>query len=319
MIQDPIVSIVMPAYNAEKYIQQSIDSVLHQTYANWELIIINDGSTDRTAEIVRQNMIRDSRIVLIDQINKKQAGARNSGLRASRGEWIAFLDADDIWLSDKLKIQIKGRDFADVIYTGGTILYEDQHREEAYPIEEGFFSSTEMYMKLYLKNPIPNLSVLMKRKWIDKIGLQNESLEVVGCEDWEYWIRLAKNGATFYGIPDKLFIYRIHSGGVSRNTLKMKMAEIYAKGLNIDATILPQVIMKKFNNLVIQIINRLLVADRKDDAFKFMSFLNEKQLNKYSTTRFMSNLLPAVSGKYILYLTQPYQFYKDVGRRLFGK
>ena len=120
----PLVSIIMPAYNTEKYIQASIDSVLNQTFTNWELIIINDGSTDSTVEIVKENQKRDHRIILINQVNKKQAAARNAGFKISKGEWIAILDSDDLWVNNKLEIQLESCEKADVIYSSGIFYYE---------------------------------------------------------------------------------------------------------------------------------------------------------------------------------------------------
>src|SRR5687768_13986927 len=102
----PLVSVIMPAYNVEKFIQQSIDSVLGQTFSSWELIIIDDGSTDNTVPIVEENQARTDKILLIRQENKKQAAARNAGLRIAKGRWIAFLDSDDIWLPNKLEVQL---------------------------------------------------------------------------------------------------------------------------------------------------------------------------------------------------------------------
>jgi len=119
-MQSNLVSVIMPAYNAEKYIAESIESVLAQTYEQWELLIIDDGSADRTKAIAESYAVRDERIQYIFQLNGKQGRARNKGIAAAHGEMIAFLDADDIWLPSKLEVQVaemkeKGADlvFAD--------------------------------------------------------------------------------------------------------------------------------------------------------------------------------------------------------------
>ncbi len=100
----PLVSVIMPAYNAEKYISKSIQSVLEQTYQNWQLIIVNDGSKDDTSSIIK--CFDDKRIRLIEQENSGVSKARNTGIEYSDGEYIAFLDSDDIWLDKKLEVQV---------------------------------------------------------------------------------------------------------------------------------------------------------------------------------------------------------------------
>ena len=104
MVNKPLVSIIMPAYNAEKTILESIESVLRQTYRNWELIVVNDGSKDSTSAVVLA--IRDERVRLIEQENAGVANARNNGINNSTGEYIAFLDSDDLWVEEKLERQI---------------------------------------------------------------------------------------------------------------------------------------------------------------------------------------------------------------------
>ena len=101
-----LVSIITPCYNGEKYISETIESVLAQTYLDWEMIIIDDGSKDSSAEIIRRYCARDDRIILLQQPNAGSAAARNNGIGHAEGQYIALLDADDIWLPDFLKKQI---------------------------------------------------------------------------------------------------------------------------------------------------------------------------------------------------------------------
>src|SRR5262249_23306047 len=102
-----VVSIIMPAYNAGKYIADSIQSVLAQTYSDWELIVVDDGSADNTASIVQQFVTRDSRINYFFQENGRLGKARNTGIKEARGALIAFLDSDDLWLETKLELQLQ--------------------------------------------------------------------------------------------------------------------------------------------------------------------------------------------------------------------
>src|SRR5437763_14589481 len=102
----PTVSVIIPAFNAELYIGAAIQSVISQSFQDWDLIVVNDGSTDATPTIVSDFARRDPRIRLINQQNGKLAKARNSGIAAASGEFIAFLDADDVWVPDKLEKQV---------------------------------------------------------------------------------------------------------------------------------------------------------------------------------------------------------------------
>ena len=101
-----LASIIIPAYNAERYISEAIESVINQTYTNWELIIVNDGSTDNTEKIAQSYAQKDSRITYITQENKGVSVARNIGYNASKGDYLGFLDADDYWLPDNLDEKI---------------------------------------------------------------------------------------------------------------------------------------------------------------------------------------------------------------------
>lgn len=119
---NPLVSVIIPAYNVEKYIGESIASVLGQTFTNWELIIINDGSTDKTQEVVEQ-FLTDKRIVLVNQQNKGVSAARNKGLSLSHGDYISFLDGDDLWNPEFLREMVNAK--AQFAYCGYTWRLKD--------------------------------------------------------------------------------------------------------------------------------------------------------------------------------------------------
>lgn len=229
----------MPAYNADRYILQSIKTVFNQTFQNWELIVIDDGSTDKTRHIVKELQENDERIIYFHQENKKLSAARNSGLEIAKGKYIAFLDSDDLWEPDKLKKQIKVIQNTDVdlVYSDGYILNDETKILHPYPTISGHFNGAQMYQMQFFQNYIPVLSVIFKKEWINIIGKQDEKL-IFGCEDWDYWLRMAKNGATFYGMPEKLFKYRVHEGGMSRKITQMKLAEFTALHNNIDYRLL---------------------------------------------------------------------------------
>jgi glycosyltransferase involved in cell wall biosynthesis len=209
----------MPAYNAEKYIGEAIQSVLAQTHSNWELIVIDDGSTDGTADAVRRIAANETRITYLFQENSRLGKARNNAIQHSSGNLIAFLDSDDIWLPQKLEIQLRTQKNtnADVIFTGAHIFWEDNVSDEtkAFPIVPGMHPGNEMLDLLLKLNFIPVMSVMMKREAFDTAGPFEEAAAYHGCEDYDLWLKLAKRGALFYGIEEKLIRYRRHSAAMT--------------------------------------------------------------------------------------------------------
>jgi teichuronic acid biosynthesis glycosyltransferase TuaG len=241
LLENPFFSIIMPAYNAADYITEAIESVIAQEFLNWELLVIDDGSTDETQEIVNGFIEKDTRVKLYSQPNQGLAGARNTGLRNAKAEWIAFLDSDDIWLPQKLQVQYKTLQSvkADVVFSNGYTLFEGNLKPGIYHFEVlyGLFSGDTAYKELLKQNFIPVLSVIVNRLWIERIGLQDEDV-TSGSEDWDYWLRLAKAGATFYGIEERLFIYRVHKNGMSAKNLRQSQSSYEVLLKNYDGDIL---------------------------------------------------------------------------------
>ncbi len=225
----------MPAYNSAAYIAESILSVQNQTYKYWELIVVDDGSIDSTVEIVKSIIESDNRIIYLYQKNSKQAAARNNGTRLAKGEWIAFLDSDDIWINTKLQVQYEviRQHNPDVVYSAGSYLYENGSTEH-YTTKTGIFQGVDFFRILYGENHIPILSVVVKKNIIDNIGLQNENRFFQGCEDWDLLLRIAKTNSIFIGLPDQLFFYRKHSQGTSANSIKMRLSQALVLLNNFD-------------------------------------------------------------------------------------
>ena len=238
------------------------------------MIIVDDGSTDTTAEIIRKYLISDNRIKYIYQQNKRLGAARNTGIKAAKGDWVAFLDSDDLWVREKLAKQIEASSIdptIDIIFTDGYIFFDsDLTNIKPYPTISGKFTGKKMYKLQYNYNHIAVLSVLVKKEYIDKVGLQDESTFIHGCEDWDYWIRLAKAGATFLGLEDKLFYYRRHSFNMSSNHIQMSMAEAFVYIKNLEPSYLsPQFIKEKFQNALTPLIEELLHINKVNEA-KFL-------------------------------------------------
>ncbi len=223
----PRVSVVIAAFNAAKYLAQAIESVRAQTDANWELIVVDDGSQDETAAIVREFAQRDNRIRCIRQENKGLGSARNVGIRAALGHFIAFLDADDLWLSEKLALQVRTMEEqqADIVFSAGFIFSDDDVTGESNAFDTlcGRLEGDAFFATLFGGNMIPVLSVLVRRESLEGSGFEEGRSY---CEDYDLWLRLAHKGAVFYGMPQKLVRYRIHQGALSRHEVEMLQAEI---------------------------------------------------------------------------------------------
>lgn len=199
----PVISIVIPAYNAERTILETIASVRQQTFADFELIVINDGSTDRTLDLLKT--IEDDRLKVFDDRNGGVATARNRGICKSTGEFVAFLDADDLWADDKLEVQLaalKEHPSAGLAYSWTYNMSEEG--ELLHPIEPTF--SGAVYADLLLANFLSNGSnPLVRRQTIESVGEFYSDIQ--GVEDWDYWLRIAANW-DFIVVPKHHVFYR---------------------------------------------------------------------------------------------------------------
>jgi teichuronic acid biosynthesis glycosyltransferase TuaG len=220
------VSVIMPAYNAMNYISESIESVVQQTYPHWELIIIDDGSTDKTKEIVAPYLTADCRIKYLWQPNGKQGKARNNGLRHANGKYVAFLDADDIWLPNKLHTQLKEIEEHRV-----DLVFSDAYIFESLPVDKfrkmntvtGLFKGKEAIMQMLEINRIPILTVIVKKEALEKVGGFSEKEAIQNNEDYHLWLKLLLDGYTFYASPEITSAYRDHLGSVTNgNKLSLK-------------------------------------------------------------------------------------------------
>jgi len=208
----------MPAYNAEKYIAESIESVIAQTYTNWELIIVDDGSTDNTRNIISDYVSHDTRIKYVCQENKKQGAARNNGLRLSKGKFIAFLDSDDIWVADKLKVQLTciQENGADLVFSAGFVFSTNtRFPDYEYNTILGKLQGDKGFKSLLRQNFIPILSVLVTRQALKEVDGFHQSPDIQNVEDYHLWLKLLLKGFIFWGMPDKLFYYRQHKDQIT--------------------------------------------------------------------------------------------------------
>lgn len=209
-----LVSIITPAYNCERYIEDCINSVINQTYENWEMIIVNDKSTDNTRSIIDGYTKKDSRIKLYNQqVNAGAATARNKAIDMSKGRFIAFLDADDIWKSTKLQTQIS---FMLENKFGFTFTSYEVMSDKAEARKKIFHAPKLITYKKYLKNTIIGcLTVIMDKQVIGNVKFENGHLE-----DVLTWMKYLKEGHTAHGLDENLATYRIVENSISGNKFK---------------------------------------------------------------------------------------------------
>ncbi|WP_410744289.1 glycosyltransferase family 2 protein [Flavobacterium sp. 1355] len=215
----PLISIIMPAYNAELYISDAVNSVIKQTYTNWELIIIDDGSTDKTANIVNQLVESDSRINYHYQENGKQGKARNYGISKSKGIYLAFLDADDLWLPEKLKMQITQIEEknVDLVFSDSYVFNDNQVFDisKKMNIPDSVFHGPKS-LQLFLKtNKVPILTVLVKKEKVTDVECFSQKLDIQNVEDYHLWLKLLMTNCIFYSSNRVLAKYRIHNNSVT--------------------------------------------------------------------------------------------------------
>lgn len=213
MEKNELISIIMPAYNAGKYIKESIESVLAQTYQNWELIIVDDGSTDNTKEVVDHFLKLDRRVQYLWQANGKQGRARNAAIKRSRGGLLAFLDADDYWMKEKLDKQIAklNQSGADLVFTDVIVIdHEGNIINDSCSVTDGSIYGKSGIISLYRFNPVPILSVMVKKSAVLNVGCFREEDEIQNIEDYELWLRLLHSNYKFVSIGQILGAYRRH-------------------------------------------------------------------------------------------------------------
>lgn len=211
----PLISVAMPAYNAEIYIAESIESVLHQNYQNFELLIANDGSTDRTLEIIESYEKKDSRIKVFSmEENVGLVKIRNFINSKAKGKYIALLDSDDLCSSNRFDEQVKILEsgICDICASEYYTLDMASGKKRA---RHRYESDADLKALLTIYNPICNSTTMISREIMLQFPYQVR-LEGVPIEDYDLWVNLAISGYRFKTIKKPLVTYRLHPGQVSK-------------------------------------------------------------------------------------------------------
>jgi len=315
-----LISVIVPCYNYGNFLPITLNSIRHQTYQNWECIIVNDGSTDNTEQVAKEFSFQDKRFKYFYQANKGLSAARNTGIKQSKGDYIQFLDADDLIEPKKLEEQIlvlKENPTYDIIYS--SVRYFRNHIPD-----ERLFS-----MNRVNKNWMPNVSgngkkvlkyllhrnimaancPVVKRSVFDKVGFFNENLRFL--EDYEFWVRCALSNVYFYYLdkPETLALVRVHGQSITNNTWEMRYTELNLKE-QLKAKI-EEPELHKINEEQIILVKKTLVSVALYELFKgnVNSFTNklkivsEEDSFRAATLKIIkNNYLPNLSvGKLFFY------------------
>ncbi len=220
-----LVSIIIPCYNAEKYIAETIQSVLDQTYQNWELIIVDDGSKDSSSKIV-SNFLNDNRISFYHQINSGVSSARNNGFTKAYGKYITFLDADDVWLKDNLeeKISYLKDNTIDVVYSRYDTINEKSESTSKI-LNKAIYPTLKDVLLLKGNYSTAPSGLVIKSEVLKKIGGFDTNLS--NNADQDIWIRILSNNYTIALIEKPLWKYRVHANNMSNNIALLEKDSVY--------------------------------------------------------------------------------------------
>lgn len=265
------VSIIIPSYNAENYIVEAINSILEQTINVFEVFIIDDGSTDNTKKVIETNF-NDSRIKYFYKENGGEASARNCGLEKAQGEFIAFLDADDLYAPNKIENQLailKKNPNIDVVYND-VILVDDNTQEIGLlKSEEIFENQADFYANILYRQVIPaSASMMLRKKCIEESNARFPE-HFSHAVDYAFILQLAEK-YNFYYIPEKLYYYRRHSGNLTNShLLQVECEKNIIKSLGVEK--IKQIVMETSHSDIekaILLSKILLKINEYEAAFK---------------------------------------------------
>ena len=265
---NPTVSVIIPSYNYANFLPEAVESIFNQTFQDFEVIVVDDGSTDNTQEVVQTFADRE-RFHYIYLDNQGLAATRNTGLRAAKGEFIAFLDADDIILPNKLDVQVNWlRNNPDYGLVGSGYYYMDEH---GVPIEvqRPWLRSPYLNIKdLLFDCPFIVHAILVKKEWVDKVGGFDSQLRRV--EDWDLWIRMAYAGCKMGWVEEIVCAYRMFPGQMTRNAAAQKKVTVSVMNKFFDQPELPDSLLALKSDVLTRVYlvcaGREYGADQCDDA-----------------------------------------------------
>jgi glycosyltransferase involved in cell wall biosynthesis len=291
----PFFSIIIPCFNQAHFLSDCLDSLLSQTYINWEAIVVNDGSSDNTSEVALTFSQRDTRIRLIDKENGGLSSARNTGIRNSNGDRFIFLDSDDFLKSECLDniasiVQTVNDNF--LIQCGYSYISDDKQKILS---EVNIYKKKSLYPEILEGNLGPCHSICISKNLAQNIGYFDESLKSV--EDWDFWMRAVKAGCEIRVISDSLVFYRYSKHSMSRDPFIMYNALkiVISRGPKKDKRIqIQSAINKDYNcdlknvlkNVLIRSVGVGVMQNKIQQSLVFFRLETTKDLSQFHPKEF---------------------------------
>jgi glycosyltransferase involved in cell wall biosynthesis len=294
----PKVSVVIPSYNRADFISATLGSVLSQTYEDFEVLFIDDGSTDNTAEIVDSFIEKDYRLKYFRQSNSERAVARNYGISLSNSKYLCLVDSDDLWYPQKLEKQVELMDSSpDIALTYASVNRIDLNNRRLNPAprqQQGY--SAWVFYKLLERNFIPSVTPMIRSEVLKQVWEQRT--EFIPYEDWDFWLRISRKGK-FFHIKEPLGDYRIHPQQSVQNVNPEKIEEVTIKVLDANT-----------NPMKINLDEYLRLSCLEDNQDDFQENVNKAYSLAYLRAAYwyiIANKIPKAKEK----LEQSRQYYPD--------
>mgnify|MGYP000128949315 CR=1 FL=1 len=224
-MNSPLISVVIPVYNGEKYISDTLDTIINQDYKNIEVILVNDGSTDNSSNILSGYVQKNSFVRVYDQENKGVASARNLGIKKSQGQFISFCDQDDFWHHEKISKQIKLFDDEDIGLVHTAAYFRYLSAENPRTVVTSHLLRGHIFEQLIEKNTITCCSVMVRKTVFNKVGFFDPDNVIMGVDDWHMWLKVAMHYKVDF-LSEPLCTHVFHGDNYSLNAIKMYAAEI---------------------------------------------------------------------------------------------
>lgn len=271
MTNNPIISVVMSVYNGEKYLSEAIESILNQTYKDFEFIIINDGSSDNSLEIIKKYQNQDERIVLISRENKGLVASLNEGIEKAKGKYIARMDADDICLSTRFEEQIEYMEKNKLDLSGSWIeTFDEKNILNVWKYPE---THSDIEFRSFFMCSFAHPSVMIKKIVFDKLKYENET-----AEDYRLWCDILADGYKVGNIQKVLLKYRLHNNQLTQTKSKELINSANNIGLNFSKKINSKICVTIENYIDIQ--NNCTISKFDDLIKDILTYAKQKNISK---------------------------------------
>ena len=301
-MNQPVVSIIVPCYNYARFISQTLDSLIQQSFQEWECIIVDDGSKDNSKEVILPYTEKDNRFIYIYQDNKGLPGARNTGIKNARGTYIQFLDSDDLIEADKIGAQVKcfqENPELDLVYTDLMYFMDGSPEKLQYSMDwinapwtlTKSGNGKDLLKYFIVTTPILVPMPLLKLSSVNSINGFKEHLR--SCEDWDFWIRCAYNDFKFkyLKLKNTRSLVRIHPSSMTQNRTTMLQSMIEVRQL-IDDMVENQKPLLQLNHkfLINNWIEMAIVKQQHESKQNAFEYLNKQQSSTSSIRMSLFNL-----------------------------